>query len=1553
MSTAASLDPLRATDAVATAYTRYLRSSLRSNDQRLNSAIEEAFKRVRTPWLKGPFLEASPNYQHGVTLKDLVREGVLSPRWLESNGAFSIHRPLYRHQETAIRKLVTERRNVVVATGTGSGKTESFLLPIINQIFREQEQGSLRSGVRALLLYPMNALANDQLKRLRDMLQDFPEVTFGRYTGDTPETRADGIEKAKNSGVKLILPNEMFGRQEMRERPPHLLLTNYAMLEYLLIRPDDSPLFAVCGDNEWRFIVLDEVHSYEGTMGLEIGMLLRRLLDRVGRGPGKTQAIATSATAGGPGDRKQIAKFASDLFGLPFEWDDDDPARQDVIVASREAPRLPAPGPRIDLEEAVRTGNSDALLADPRVQDLLTSLWEDRLTLEEAAAKLGDAAPFKLTASVVRALSSLRDPEKGLPLLRVKYHTFVRSPDGMFVCLRDHDGGPRVFLESARHCDVCGPAAMVIEVATCRRCGQWHLRGTVSGDERSGRLQAALNLPDSSRDVLFLGPRVAEEPVDEPEEPGELVELVLQGEKQDEKQLFLCFSCLRAASSGDCSCPNPRPTPMTVAARTESGAVRCVNCKAPSSQRGPRRLSLGSDAPPAVIASALFDALPRGEERPRFLAFSDSRQDAAFFAAYLERTYNRTARRRVIYQVLRETWEATGGEGLRLDNLSSRLASAMDRAGFFTSDTSALRRKDLAVEWLIAELTAMDERQSLAGVGLTELRLVRPGKWEPPRPLLSPPWSLTPEEAWALLEELLKTLLAAQVVSMPHGVDVSSEIFQPRNKRYAVRQDGPARTAELEILSWVPQHPAINRRLDYLVRIHQAKNPTASVDESKATARALLQNIWRYLSDQDSPFRSILQPSNEPSHGIVYRLNPNSWEFRPPRALLQCSSCGTIEPEAVAGVCPSFRCSGRLEPVSELTLDHYRALYQEPPLGPMYAEEHTAQWSTEKASEIQGDFISKNGRVNVLSCSTTFELGVDVGELEVVLLRNVPPSAANYVQRAGRAGRRASSAALIVTFAQLRPHDRQVFASALDYVAGKVPAPQIPSGNVPIVRRHVHSVALSRFLRKTYGKSAQWPRVVEEFFGDGAGSPCEEFRRYLLARDPGLRDELLRVVPSELHEELGLQDWAWAAALADQDPFQSPLARVEREKIADMQQYRRLMDEAAANHRFQQADRYQKVLNTISRAELLGTLASANVLPKYGFPVDVVPLKTAHVSAEVARDIELQRDLRVAVSEYAPGSGVVAAKQFWKSAGLQLLPNRQLPDRKYAVCEDCNRIYLDSGATGSCSQCDGPTRASTFVDPVFGFVAAPPPRKGLGEERPPRIFASRMLFYDFGPQQARTCVLGSPSAPLVLGRFTRQGSLAVVNNAYGRGFRLCHTCGFATAGAAAPAREGKGSHKNPVTGQQCSQTLARVDLGHLFTSDIAEFKFVNPGLEIGPAVPSVLSALREGARRFLKASDDDLGGLTYLEAGQPVFVLYDNVPGGAGLARSAFEQFERVMEEARKVCSCSACGEHSSCYGCLRTYQNQHQHDQLDRTIAQEVITSALERAGSAAAAAS
>ena len=231
---------------------------------------------------KGPILEATPPYRTGSSLRDLIADGVLHPAFARlGSPALPLDRPLYLHQEQAIRKTAAGR-NVVVASGTGSGKTECFLLPVLSALIAEHAAGTLGPGVRALLLYPMNALANDQVRRLRQLLAGSPQITFGRYTGDTPERARAGASlfEELNPGEPR-LPGELLSREEMRDSPPHLLLTNYAMLEYLLLRPADLDLFEGKHGGHWRFVILDEAHVYDGAKAEEVGMLLRRLRERV------------------------------------------------------------------------------------------------------------------------------------------------------------------------------------------------------------------------------------------------------------------------------------------------------------------------------------------------------------------------------------------------------------------------------------------------------------------------------------------------------------------------------------------------------------------------------------------------------------------------------------------------------------------------------------------------------------------------------------------------------------------------------------------------------------------------------------------------------------------------------------------------------------------------------------------------------------------------------------------------------------------------------------------------------------------------------------------------------------------------------------------------------------------------------------------------------------------------------------------------------------------------------------------------------------------------
>jgi ATP-dependent helicase YprA (DUF1998 family) len=264
-----ALEPLQATDAVVGKYLDYLETTFAFKDIELRQQLA---RELRKPgkFAKGPILEATPPFRSGSSIEELIDKEVLSAEFRKLQTlALPLERPLYLHQEVAIRKIVGNNRNLIIATGTGSGKTETFLVPILNYLFRQQEQGILGPGVRALLLYPMNALANDQLKRLRLLLINYPAITFGSYTGETEIDERKAIEKFKrmNPGEE-ILPNQLLSRETMQETPPHILLTNYAMLEFLLLRPRDNVFFDGKYARDWRFIVIDEVHTYSGAKGI-------------------------------------------------------------------------------------------------------------------------------------------------------------------------------------------------------------------------------------------------------------------------------------------------------------------------------------------------------------------------------------------------------------------------------------------------------------------------------------------------------------------------------------------------------------------------------------------------------------------------------------------------------------------------------------------------------------------------------------------------------------------------------------------------------------------------------------------------------------------------------------------------------------------------------------------------------------------------------------------------------------------------------------------------------------------------------------------------------------------------------------------------------------------------------------------------------------------------------------------------------------------------------------------------------------------------------------
>ena len=362
----------------------------------------------------------------------------------------------------------------------------------------------------------------------------------------------------------------------------------------------------------------------------------------------------------------------------------------------------------------------------------------------------------------------------------------------------------------------------------------------------------------------------------------------------------------------------------------------------------------------------------------------------------------------------------------------------------------------------------------------------------------------------------------------------------------------------------------------------------------------------------------------------------------------------------------------------------------------------------------------------------------------------------------------------------------------------------------------------------------------------------------------------------------------------------------------------------------------------------MGFLASRNVLPKYGFPVDLVPLDLGLSGDADAARIELSRDLRLAVSDYAPGAEIVAAKGLWRSIGLASRAGRGWPTRRWATCADCGAFRHTVGEElGACRVCGGtnsaPGRAGSFVMPVFGFVGERG-ASGVGDSRPVRMALVESYFGEYQAGDNSDLRPIDVTSGAVMCRFSRQGRIAVVNRGpAGRGFRVCETCGYAAPAPAAGDAAGRArKHKNPRRpGRECQGRLTFRHLGHEFLTDVVEIRFNDPRMANDHVGRSVLYAVLAGIPSLDIRREEMDGTLYKYDAGRgPAVVLFDTVPGGAGHAQRVGQNLPEVLAAGRKVAEHCECGEESSCYACLRTYSNQIWHEQLVRRLAADVLGS-------------
>lgn len=768
-------NPIETARKVEDSYREYIATTIHFDDADLQKQLETIL--CEPGYLaKGPFLEAAPPYRKDKTVADLVDEGLLCKGMMSLGGGearnFDPYRPLYVHQVKAIEKSVAGR-NYAVVTGTGSGKTECFLLPILNDILTEFEKSGRSAGVRAMILYPMNALANDRLKRLRQLLKG-TDITFGRYTGDTEEKESVALRKWKDENPdQTRLPNEIISREKIRENPPNILLTNYSMLEYLLLRPEDAPLFEGAFGANWRHIAIDEAHVYSGALGTEIAYLLRRVKARIESETGelpKLHCYATSATIGSEEDMPKVAKFAQDLFGEPFSGD---PADLDVITSEKDQPqdaldekpwgtlsldtwtelrrelsdpenanvedirstlasggapeevvaRLDGESPLMGLGK-ILLGESSAAKLVRRCERLFDLTDLDTIEELEIEGLTGDKRGVEILTAMVEVLSSAQR-SKDVPILTSRYHSFLRAPEGIYLNLHTRKLTPHKSI--AEHYDDENDTP-VYEVSVCRHCGQAYILGEESSDPEVKTAWLSPRHEGTDSDDEFL-PRVYYRLLSDESE-----------RDPDEKIQWLCPICgslYHEAEGGAHRFEHEIVARIPIALnqnekkQSDEAEARCRHCGYQSVVAiQPMRVSpeaagsvvcynLVRDIPPfdeEADEDDLFADLDEERRAGSVICFSDKRQDAAFFAPAMDRTYGNITRR----QLIREAVEALSrdGEGCKPSSVIDWITSVAKRRypGVLGSN-----KKGQATAWILDELAAEDSRNSLEGLGVVRI----------------------------------------------------------------------------------------------------------------------------------------------------------------------------------------------------------------------------------------------------------------------------------------------------------------------------------------------------------------------------------------------------------------------------------------------------------------------------------------------------------------------------------------------------------------------------------------------------------------------------------------------------------------------------------------------------------------------------------------------------------------------------------------------------------------------------------------------------------------
>lgn len=1586
-------------------YAAYINSFINVQDPRIAQYIQASLEAGRL-WPE-PLIQLNPSFEPGDWIDDLVRQNVLHPECSnvfrrdkdkpEYHGAGQPLR-LHKHQSDAIRVAQTGA-NYVLTTGTGSGKSLAYIVPIVDHVLR---RGSGK-GVQAIVVYPMNALANSQEGELKKFLQmGYPDqqgpVTFARYTGqESDETR-----------------------QRIIANPPDILLTNYVMLELILTRPIERQLVEAA--QGLQFLVLDELHTYRGRQGADVALLVRRVREALNAR--MLQCVGTSATLASAGSfdaqRAEVARVAGSLFGAPVTPQN---VIGETLRRATSEPDVTRPDFIADLTARVSDagrkppGDYESFIGDP-----LSSWLESTFGLarEPETGRLVRARPRSITGTegTARQLSELTgtpvercaqvieaglmagydclDPQTGFPAFAFRLHQFISRGDTVYASLEAEETR---HLTLYRQQYVPGDRSKVLlPLAFCRECGQEYYSVRRAEDEASGAEQfiprdVADQSPSDDGEAGFLYFNTDNPWPTDPE---------IVAERVPDDWLEEHRTGLRIRSDRKKYLPQPVRV-GTAGTVTEAGLDGhylsapfrfCLRCgvtyggrQASDFAKLSSLASEGRSTATTILSLSAMRGLQDDDtlkpEARKLLSFTDNRQDASLQAGH----FNDFVEIGRLRSGLRRAVEGAGPIGLYHDQLSQRVFDALNLPleAYAANPQVKYQAKNDVERALRNVLGYRLYRDLKRGWRITSPNLEQCGLLEIQYPALDE--LCRDDEVWA------ERHAALAVASPTTRLKIAKVLLDFMRRELAIKVDYldqryqeslQQQSSQLLISPWAIDE---NETMEFAaILFPRPRGPKDYQGNVFLSARGGFgQYLRRRTTVPELTTRLSLVETDElisglldalAVGGLVQVVEPAREQADTPGYQLSASALvwtvgdGThafhdpirVPNEAAAG--------GRTNP---FFVDFYQ--HQAHHLQGLAAREHTAQVPAADREEREIQF--REGKLPILYCSPTMELGIDIKDLNVVNLRNIPPTPANYAQRSGRAGRSGQPALVFAYCATGSSHDQYFFKRPDRMVAGAVTPPRLDLTNEDLVRAHVHSIWLAES-HLSLGKSL---KDILDVAGDDPTLKLQEgVRADVEAAGPRQRARMrVERVLTTFEADLARAGWYHDGWLDD------ALSQVGRRFDQTCERWRSLYRAALAqarlqdkiirdatrsaedkNQAYRQRSEAEEQLRLLTDVENIAQsdfysyryFASEGFLPGYNFPR--LPL-SAYIPGRRTkqRDEFLSRPRFLAISEFGPraivyheGSRYLINKVIMPVEGDEPLTHQA------KRCEACGYLHPIVSGEGPdrCERCN--TLLAAPLRSLFRLQNVSTKRRdkiNSDEEERMRMgyeIITGVRFVDQGERPAyQTAMLEKDGTALVRLTYGHAATLWRINLGWSRrankeqhGFVLDVERGYWAK-----------NDQLPDEGQDDPMS-ARVKRVIPYVEDSRNCLLFEPIEPLADeAMASLQAALKSAIQVQYQLEDNELAAEPLPSPNQRrQILLYESAEGGAGVLRRLVEDADawaQVAAEALRIChfdpetgtdvrhaphSREDC--EAACYDCLMSYYNQRDHRLLDRQQIRDVL---------------